>query len=104
MIQAFIDFWKGYFDFSGRTTVAGYWYVVLVQFVIGLIFAALIYASPVFFKINEIYGIVTFIPGIAIFVRRMNDCGRSWTNIFWVFLPFVGLIMLIIRLTEKSVA
>ena len=31
MIKAYRDYWMGYIDFKGRTSVAGYWYAVLAN-------------------------------------------------------------------------
>lgn len=36
--QAFKDYFRGYVDFKGRTTRAGYWWMTLVLSILALIF------------------------------------------------------------------
>ncbi|WP_291048660.1 DUF805 domain-containing protein [Herbiconiux sp.] len=35
-------------------------------------------------------------PTLAVTVRRLRDANRSWAELFWLLLPIVGLIVLII--------
>ena len=102
MIEAYKKFWKQYIDFSGRTTVPDFWWVVLASFIVSAILALIAQLVPALNFLTYVYSLAALIPGLAIFVRRMNDCGRSWANIFWALLPIVGWIILIIRLLEKS--
>ena len=74
-----------YFDFSGRSRRTEYWLFVFVNFVIGLI--------PF---IGWVWGIITFIPTIAVAVRRLHDTGRSAWNLLWTIVPVFGWIILFI--------
>jgi len=101
-MQEYIEMWKHYADFSGRTTVRGYWMAILfnliASFLIGFI------ASLTGLTIlSSLYSLAILIPGLAICIRRLRDAGCHWANIFWSFLPLVGFIILIIKLCKKSV-
>ena len=102
MIEAYKNLWLHYIDFSGRTDVPGFWWALLADLIICAALSIITFILPFLGFVTGLYGLATLIPGIAIFVRRMNDCGRHWANIFWALLPIVGLIILIIRACEKS--
>jgi uncharacterized membrane protein YhaH (DUF805 family) len=51
-----------------------------------------------------VWSIAVLLPSLAVTVRRLRDAGRSWTQLFWLLLPIAGLIILIVRLCEPSVA
>ena len=44
--QAFKDYFRGYVDFKGRTTRAGYWWMTLVLSILALIFILPLSAKP----------------------------------------------------------
>lgn len=46
MIGYYVDFWKNYVNFSGRSRRAAYWYVVLMSLIIGIVLGVLSYAVP----------------------------------------------------------
>ncbi|ERJ12503.1 Inner membrane protein YhaI [Haloplasma contractile SSD-17B] len=71
MINTYKDFWVRYVDFQGLSSRPQYWYVVLINFILGLIIAFLPETN------SSIYGIATFIPGIALTVKRLHDTDRS---------------------------
>ena len=45
--QAFKDYFRGYVDFKGRTTRAGYWWMTLVLSILALIFYIVIVGKAV---------------------------------------------------------
>ena len=49
-----------------------------------------------------IYAIAAFIPNLAVSVRRLHDTGRSGFNLFWVFLPVIGAILLLVYFVTAS--
>lgn len=107
MIKAYVDFWKRYVDFEGKTNVPGYWYVILCNFIIGLVLGIIITLALNFLAylyLVYLYYFAAFIPSLAILIRRLRDAGKDWTNIFWIFLPIVGWIILIVYLCKQSVA
>ena len=102
----YIDYWKRYFDFEGKSTRTQFWMVVLFDLLIGLVvglFALIPGAKKIFDVIDYIWSIVNLIPGLAISVRRLRDAGKSWTNLFWMLLPLVGWIILIVLFCQPSI-
>ena len=101
MIEAYKKFWKGYVDFTGRSTPSDYWFAysahVLIFFAYYLldavferilsttgsraVFTISLYLLLIFFA----YGVAAILPGIAITVRRLRDAGCNWLYIFYSF-------------------
>ena len=118
MIEAYKKFWKGYVDFTGRSTPSDYWFAysahVLIFFTWYLLLSvfermAAETGSSDLFTIGVIllliffaYGIAACLPGIAVTVRRLRDAGYNWPYIFVAFIPFVGGIILIVLLCKPT--
>ena len=116
MIEAYKKFWKGYVDFTGRSTSSDYWFAysahVLIFFVSYLLLAmfqrmavdelSLLTNEVIFLLIFFAYGIATVLPGIAITVRRLRDAGCNWLYIFIPLIPFVGIFILIFLLCQPT--
>ena len=100
----YMSMWLNFANFSDRTTIRGYWVVFLANIIVGVALAIIIAIIPFFSFLSWLYFVAAIVPGIAITVRRLNDAGKEWFNIFWVFLPLVGTIILIIYLCQPSVA
>ena len=100
MIEAYKKYFSNYANFNGRSTKSDYWYVVLANILIGLVLGLF---GEFGTKLSLIYSIVTFIPGIAVFVRRMHDINKSGWTWLWGLIPFVGWIILLVFLCKKSV-
>ena len=118
MIEAYKKFWKGYDDFTGRSTPSDYWFAFSAHV---LIFFAYLLLDGVFerilsatgsmdvFTISVIllliffaYGIATVLPGLAITVRRLRDAGYNWPYIFIPLIPFVGIFIFIFLLCQPT--
>jgi len=52
--------------------------------------------------LQTLFGIVTFIPGIALGIRRMHDIGKSGWWLLIGLIPVIGWIVLIVWLATKS--
>jgi uncharacterized membrane protein YhaH (DUF805 family) len=103
---------KRYADFKGRTSRKAYWMFVLFNVLISWAVIALdniIGTEEVgrltFFGIyngmfNNFYGLIMLIPSLAIAVRRLHDVGKEGKFFFWIFLPVVGWIMLLLELIK----
>ena len=118
MIEAYKKFWKGYVDFTGRSTPSDYWFSfsahVLIFFAYLLldgvferilsttgsraVFTISLYLLLIFFA----YGVAAILPGIAITVRRLRDAGYHWAYIFIPLIPFVGIFILIFLLCQPT--
>jgi uncharacterized membrane protein YhaH (DUF805 family) len=90
---------ENYANFSGRARRSEYWWFTLANLLIILIlaiFAVVFFATelePVgigFLVIMGLYVLATFIPNIAVVVRRMHDIDKSGWYYFVSWIPYVG--------------
>ena len=106
--DAIKSFFSKYATFSGRARRSEYWFAVLF-------FALVSAAASVIWPggtdedgwrqngpLESLWSIATFIPSLAIAVRRLHDTGRSGKYLWWLLLPIAGAIMVIVRLCEDS--
>jgi hypothetical protein len=110
MLNAYKNFWKGYLNFSGRSTRPKFWWVWLLNMVIFLpayysLFTGLEFDNPIInialFSMYIILLLVEFVPLLALIVRRLRDVGIHWAYIFIVFVP-LGALTLLIMLAMPS--
>ena len=101
-MKEYVEMWKHYADFSGKTNVKGYWMAFLINWLISFVLALLAQKIGFLAIVSNLYALAVLIPGLAIFVRRMKDAGKSWANIVWSFLPVVGWIIMIVKLCAPS--
>jgi uncharacterized membrane protein YhaH (DUF805 family) len=84
------------FKFSGRTNRAKFWLAALVYFAINVVLAVIGYAtdqSAAFQAVNGMIGIVIFISGLAVGVKRLHDRNKSgWYLLVFYVVP--GILML----------
>ena len=93
---------KKYAQFSGRSRRSEYWLFVLFQLLIGIALGFWMSFVPEIEFISRIIDLAFLLPGLAVFVRRMHDIGRSGWNWFWCLLPIIGWIILLIYLCTDS--
>jgi len=89
--MAFQDFFKGYFDFSGRTTRAGFWWMELMLTALAMIFAGF-YGTAYFYAflihspslgLSSLLALLSFVglflilPVLSMQVRRLRDAGLA---------------------------
>ena len=110
MLNAYKNFWKGYLNFSGRSTRPEFWWVWLLNMVIFLpayysLFTGVESDKAIrniaVFSMCIILFIVEFVPLLALIVRRLRDVGIHWAYIFIVFVP-LGAITLLVMLAMPS--
>jgi uncharacterized membrane protein YhaH (DUF805 family) len=105
-----IDWWKkvvfkNYANFSGRARRAEYWYYTLANILLIIPF----YAIGFIGVLNEssalatlglmVYGLLalgTFLPTLAVAVRRLHDLNKSGWSYFIILIPFIGAIILLV--------
>ena len=105
MKAALQDFFKGYIDFSGRTTRAGFWWMVLLVAVVELILMAGMAISfsmispfskapsvftSIFFMAMIVVWLVAIIPMLALTARRLRDAGLSTAGIIIGWMIYVA--------------
>lgn len=110
MLSAIRSFFKGYANFSGRSTRPEFWWVWLLNMVIFLpayysLFTGVESDKAIrniaVFSMCIILFIVEFVPILALIVRRLRDVGIHWAYIFIVFVP-LGVITLLVMLAMPS--
>lgn len=109
MIKAYKQFWKKYFNFKGVSTRSEFWWMVLINVLIGLIFivafggaafaAGLLsghgpkvvsLAAIIGLIIAFVYYLATIIPIISLHFRRYRDAGFTpWFLLITYGVPFV---------------
>jgi uncharacterized membrane protein YhaH (DUF805 family) len=87
---------RQYAVFYGRTNRPDYWHFVLALFAISTLLTIVEEA------IGLVFNIATLLPLIAATNRRFKDAGVSPKNFWWLALPIVGWVFLVIRLTTPS--
>ena len=115
MINAYKNFFKGYVDFTGRSTRSEYWWIWLGNMILLVPFYS-VYFQALANPRNEaalmalggiaiiymIFGIALFLPGLALTVRRLRDAGFHWALIFIIFIPMVGPLVLLVLLAMPT--
>lgn len=99
---------EDYANFRGRVSREEYWKFMCV----GILFSSAIFvlmvvfnsptAAIIFMSIFFIFVFGTYIPTLAITVRRLHDTNRSGWAYFMSFIPFVGPIILMVYLCSEG--
>ena len=99
MFRDYKKYWMGYVDFTGRSSRSVYWLAVLANTIVTIILCSILIVvivfdspdSPYHVILNILYLLVmtyfpaSFIPSIALQVRRLRDAGYHWALIFFTF-------------------
>ncbi len=109
----YLNVLKNYAVFSGRARRSEFWYFTLFN----MIFAFLAMGidnvlgttlnmgyeiSLPYGYIYIIYALATFIPGLAVVVRRLHDVGKSGWMYFIILIPIIGGIWLLVLICKES--
>ena len=86
----YFDVLKKYADFNGRARRKEYWMFLLFHIILiyGLMFLASQYPSAIY--VYVVYVLGTFLPALAVSVRRMHDVGKSG---WYILIPIYNLIL-----------
>lgn len=102
---AWRDYFKGYFDFMGQTTRAGYWWAMLILIIVWFMpFLALVFAQAAKVQLKTssalglsiivigLLGVFTFMPTLALSVRRYRDAGLNGCGavVLWLLNGFAS--------------
>ncbi len=100
----YLEVLRKYATFSGRARRKEYWMFTLIHFLITILLAispGLIGTLGLLLYVGYILG--TFLPTLALTVRRLQDQDKEWPWIFVSLIPFIGGIwMLVLLLTEGT--
>lgn len=116
MQEAVQLYFKNYVNFQGRSRRAEYWWPALVNLIISWTLTGIsillgggfeAYASFslnmigwVFYGLATLWGLIVFLPGLSVTVRRLHDRDMSG---WWILGFIVGLIIPIVNLVVMIV-
>jgi uncharacterized membrane protein YhaH (DUF805 family) len=99
MMEPFITAYKTaftrYVDFSGRTSVGGFWRFVAVNFFVLVLLSIVGGISSIFLQLYPVYVLAVLLPSIAIAIRRLHDTGKSGWMILLGLIPLFGIIVIV---------
>ena len=104
----YIEAFKRWNDFKGRSRRAEYWYFALFNGIIQGVLEIIAYSfssdTPNTFLgiLFIVYVLVLIIPTIAVTVRRLHDIGKSGWMIFINLIPIAGPIWFFVLLVRDS--
>lgn len=123
MINAYKNFFKGYAEFTGRSTRPDFWWVWLGNFILSIpfwiIYFYILYLSTAIDSVSDsasdsaseavfmffgliiiiyaVFYLAILVPTLALSVRRLRDAGFHWAFIFLRFAPMGGIALLILH-------
>lgn len=99
----FVDVLKNqYADFNGRAVRSQFWYFVLFSFIISFVLGivdGMLFGRQI---LSMIFNLAVLIPSIAIAVRRLHDLGKTGWWYLLIFVPLIGIIVLIVWFCMKG--
>lgn len=109
--DAIKSFFSKYVTFSGRARRSEYWYSVLFTTLVGAAIAIIWPGTTEYINgievqqsspASSLWSLAIFLPSLAVTWRRLHDIGRKGTYFFFILIPIVGIIMLIVQLAKDS--
>lgn len=119
MIKSYLSAWRKSFDFKGKSTRKEYWQYLILNSII-FVFSFLVpfvvanfidfddFPDAISMLLLLIYSIGLLLllgsiwVALPLTVRRIRDVGMSWKWIFFVSLPYIGSVFVLIFLTRSS--
>ena len=102
-MKYYIHCFKNYATFSGRASRAEYWSFYLINTAISIIPILIVVWGEgrldEFMIVFPIYSLVSFLPGLAVGVRRMHDVGKSG---WFILVPIYNLILALTKGDEGT--
>ena len=100
-------YFKNYANFKGRSTASEYWYVVLFSIIVSVAISVVSTAAGLTLDSGQsvlsiVWSLATFIPSLAVAVRRLHDIGKSgWW--YLIYLTCIGAFVLLYWFAQPSV-
>lgn len=101
LMEAVEHVFTNYARFEGRARRSEFWYFQLFQYLV-LFALGILSFTGVFAVLIPVYFLASFIPNLAVSWRRFHDIGRSGAWYFITYVPIVGLILMIIWLSQDG--
>lgn len=103
-LGALKDSFARYVDFKTRSTRSQYWWWTLWMILLGIgttMIDAMLLMGDIG-PVNLLLTLATFLPSIAVSIRRLHDIGRSGWWLLLAFIPLIGWIVLIVFACTKT--
>ena len=102
--EAIQSVFSKYATFSGRARRSEYWYFVLLQVIVTAVLNGLYSAteSVAFSAILVLFDLALLVPSLAVCWRRLHDIGKSGGYYFFILIPLVGWILLLVWMCQDS--
>lgn len=100
--QAIQSVFSQYATFSGRARRSEYWFFVLFNYVISAALGFLGRYMFLFSILSGLYSLAVLIPSLAVTWRRLHDIGKGGGWYFFILVPLVGWIFLLVWLCRDS--
>ena len=110
---AVMTVYRKYVDFQGRARRSEYWFFQLFYFLVSVVLFILMSLTAgtngssgalgtILALVLLVFSLGTFLPALAVLIRRLHDTDRSGWWIFLGLVPLVGPIILIIWYCTKG--
>jgi uncharacterized membrane protein YhaH (DUF805 family) len=97
-MKYFLEAFQRYAQFSGRSERPAYWYFFLFNLIISYGLLAVDFGVGLTFGpeessgiLNSVYALASFVPSLAVAVRRMHDVNKSG---WFILIPLYNLYLL----------
>lgn len=106
MADAIKSVFRQYAGFQGRATRSEFWYWylfnallvagVIITVLIGVLLPPVLFLGGLGYFALILWAIASFLPTLALEIRRLRDAALPWPLIFLSFVPFGGIALLIL--------
>ena len=110
-IDAIKSFFKNYVTFKGRARRSEFWFAALFTTLVSIAAGIIAPGHREMMggweyqqnsTLSDLWSLATLLPTLAITWRRLHDVNKSGGWFFFVLLPIVGWILLLIQLVKDS--
>jgi len=101
-MNSFKNYFKYTFDFVGVASRKEFWPVFLCVLAVYILAFVFLFLSIVFQVISLIVSLLLLLPTLSLIVRRLHDTDRGAKTLLWWLVPFAGMVIVLIFLTEKT--
>lgn len=104
----YLEVWKKYAVFSGRSRRREYWFFVLFNIIISVVLVMIDIAIGLGNKeagigvLSGIYSLAVIIPSLAVTVRRLHDTDKTGWWLLIIFVPVIGAIVMLVFMLLDS--
>lgn len=101
-MKAIKNYFKYAVDFVGVCGRKEFWIVYSLVLVVQALCIVFLFLGPLGQLISILISLSLALPTLSIMVRRLHDTDRSGLYLLWLLFPFVGFIIILTMLAEKT--